>query len=104
MHRRTFLASAALLTAACAGKRAAEFNYGEAKQKYTLHGVVIRLHADDRVATIQHQKIEGWMEPMTMDFPVPAEADFARLKPGTKIRATVSVNDMYFWLSGIELE
>jgi len=56
------------------------------------------------VASIAHEKIEGWMEAMTMEFPVPGEEDFARLKEGAVIRATVNVNDLNYWLTDIVVE
>ena len=41
---------------------------------------------------------------MTMDFPVPNDAEFAKLAEGKRIRATVNVNDLYFWLTDIQPE
>lgn len=104
MTRRTWLAVPAALAAACACKKRPEFDYGEAKQRYQLRGRVLRLRPDARVAVVQHEKIEGWMEPMTMEFPVPDQAEFSKLKEKATIRATVCVNDLYFWLTGITVE
>jgi Cu/Ag efflux protein CusF len=39
-------------------------------RKYPLRGHVIRLDIHRQIATVKHEKIEGWMEAMTMDFPV----------------------------------
>lgn len=104
MTRRSWFAAPAALLAACTRKKQPEFEYGEAKKRYQLRGVVLRLRPDARVAVIQHEKIEGWMEPMTMEFPVPDPAEFAKLKEKATIRATVCVNDLYFWLTGITVE
>ncbi len=103
MTRRTWLATPAVLLAACS-KKQPEFEYGEPKQRYQLRGVVLRLRPEARVAVVQHEKIEGWMEPMTMEFPVPEPAEFAKLKEKATIRATVCVNDLYYWLTGITVE
>jgi Cu/Ag efflux protein CusF len=92
-----------LVLAGCGGKREAKYDYGEAKQSYQLRGEILRLKPD-RIATIRHEKIEGWMEAMTMDFPVPSEAEWAKLKEGAKIRATVHTNDLHYWLTGIQAE
>lgn len=104
MTRRSWLALPAALLAACSRKKQAEFDYGEAKKRYRVRGVVLRLRPEARVAVVQHEKIEGWMEPMTMEFPVPETAEFAKLKEKATIRATVCVNDLYYWLTGITVE
>lgn len=44
------------------------------------------------------------MEAMTMEFPVPREEDFARLREGASIRATGNVNDLHFWLADVAVE
>ncbi len=107
MHRRQFLLASGLVPAAflaCSRMKESKFEYGEPKQRYPLRGAVLRLKPADRVAVIQHQRIEGWMEAMTMEFPVPDAAEYAKLKEGAKIRATVCVNDLYYWLTSITLE
>jgi protein SCO1/2 len=106
MTRRDWLQSAALLctvSTSCARSEHA-YDYGEAKQRYKLHGKILRLRPENRIAIIQHEKIEGWMEAMTMDFPVPSLAEYSRLKEGMVIRATVNVNESYFWLSEVVIE
>ncbi|MEJ5370243.1 MAG: copper-binding protein [Bryobacteraceae bacterium] len=104
MHRRQCVGMVLFLAAACTARREPKFDYGEPKQRYTLRGKVLRLRPEARIAVIDHEKIEGWMEAMTMEFPVPKEEDFAKLKEGVVIRATVNVNDLHYWLTGIELE
>jgi Cu/Ag efflux protein CusF len=101
MTRRAILTVAALL-AGCAPKRDAGFDYGEAKKRYPLKGEILRLKPDTRVAVIKHETIEGWMEAMTMEFPVPSHEEFAKLKVGMTINATVEVNDLHYWLTGIK--
>lgn len=103
MTRRSWMAVPLLAFAACA-RKAPEFEYGEPKKRYQMRGVVLRLRAEARVAVVKHEKIEGWMEPMTMEFPVPDAAEFAKLKEKATIRATVCVNDLYYWLTGITVE
>jgi protein SCO1/2 len=104
MQRRAFLV-VPFLAVAC-GKRETNgrFDFGEAKNKYPLRGKVVMLNADERTAKVQHEKIEGWMEAMTMDFPVPDEKEFAKLKEGATFRATVLTNDLFFWLTEIRPE
>ncbi len=101
--RRSLLAGLFLAASACA-RHGVSYDYGEPKHRYQLHGQVLRLRPENRIAVIKHEKIEGWMEAMTMEFPVPDAAQFEKLKEGSWIRATVNVNDMYFWLTDIVVE
>lgn len=106
MTRRNILAACAPLVAACAcaNKREPSFDFGEPKARYSMRGEVLRLRPANRIAVIKHEKIDGWMDAMTMDFPVPDAQQFALLKDRMKIRATVLVNDSYFWLTDIQVE
>jgi Cu/Ag efflux protein CusF len=104
MQRRHLLALIPVFAAACGTRREARFDYGEPKQRYHLRGKVLRLRPEARVASIDHEKIDGWMEAMTMEFPIPKEEDFAKLKEGAVIRATVNVNDLNYWLTDVVVE
>lgn len=103
MNRRAWMAGCLVLAGCGGAKKEAKYDYGEPKATYRLKGEILRLKPD-RIATIKHEKIEGWMEAMTMDFPVPAEAEWAKLKEGAKISATVQTNDLHYWLTGIQVE
>ena len=92
MGRRAFLL-AAILLAACS-KPAPE-------KRFTLHGEVIGVDPQARIATIKGEKIEGWMEAMTMEYPVKDPAEFAKLAPGNRITATVFVSDTGFHIGEI---
>jgi len=50
---------------------------------------------------IDGQKIEGWMDAMTMEYPVKNDADYQILRPGQHIQATVFVQGMNFWIGEI---
>jgi Cu/Ag efflux protein CusF len=103
MTRRAVVATAAAaFLAACGPKKPVSFDYGAAKNHYVINGVIVRLKPDTRVAVIKHEKIEGWMEAMTMEFPVPSLEEFSKLKEGMAITASVEVNDEYYWLTGIK--
>ncbi|MCS7043675.1 MAG: copper-binding protein [Bryobacteraceae bacterium] len=104
MLRRHCLTLLAGFAAACGTKREPRFDYGEPKQRYQLRGKVLRLRPEARIASIDHEKIEGWMEAMTMEFPVPRPEDFAKLREGATIRATVNVNDLNYWLTDVVVE
>ncbi len=103
MTRRSLVTGCFALAGCGGAKREAKYDYGAAKNSYRLRGEVLRLKPD-RIATLKHEKIEGWMEAMTMDFPVPDAAEWAKLKEGATIRATVLTNDLHYWLTGIRVE
>jgi len=77
---------------------------GGVEKKYQLHGLIIRLDEQARTATIKHEVIVGWMEAMTMEFPVPDKAEFARLQVGQTIRAAVFVRDFDYHIGEIQIE
>jgi protein SCO1/2 len=71
---------------------------------YTINGVIKALDAEHHTATIEHQEIVGWMDAMTMEFPIRSVSDFAKLQVGQKITAKVNVQDLEFWLSEIQIQ
>ncbi|HUJ81133.1 MAG TPA: copper-binding protein [Candidatus Acidoferrales bacterium] len=73
-------------------------------REYQLVGEVLRLDVVHRVATIKHQAIKGWMEAMTMEYPVREKAEFAKLHVGDRITATVFVQDLDYWVGRIHRE
>ena len=72
-------------------------------KQYKLKGEVVRLVPENRLAAIQHEEIKGWMEAMTMEFPVRDGAEFAKLNAGLTIEATVNVQDIDYWLTDIRV-
>jgi Cu/Ag efflux protein CusF len=73
----------------------------EPVKQYELRGEIKGLDNGGKIAKIQHGQIGDWMPPMTMDFPVKDPAEFAKLQTGEKVRATVFVQGLQYWLSGI---
>jgi Cu/Ag efflux protein CusF len=70
---------------------------------YKLTGEIRRLEPDRHTAVIKHDAIEGWMEAMTMEFPVRDKKEFAKLAEGKRITATVNVQDLDYWLTDMEI-
>ena len=62
---------------------------------------MVRVDARRRIATIKHDKIDGWMEAMTMDFPVRDDRDLNALSRERVIVATVYVQDLEFWIGDV---
>jgi protein SCO1/2 len=102
MRTWTWILLVVLVLTGCAEQKPAVASKPD--KRYGLTGEVIRLDAKNRIATIQHGEIKGWMEAMTMDFPVRDEAEFAKLKPGLKIEAIVNVTEKNyeFWLTDVK--
>jgi Cu/Ag efflux protein CusF len=73
----------------------------EPLKQYPMRGSVIRVDPEGHLATIKSQKIEGWMEAMTMDYPVKDPADLAKLRPGVAIAATVFVQGLNYWVGDV---
>jgi protein SCO1/2 len=76
------------------------------RKRFKLVGEVVRLNEKNKTALIKHEKIEGWMDAMTMEFPVKADAEWAKLKPGVRITATVIFveADLEYWLEEIVVQ
>ena len=68
-------------------------------RRYTLHGKVKSVDVANKTANIYNEKIEGWMDAMTMEYPVP---DPTKLHAGDSITATVVVNDLNYTLENIK--
>ena len=94
IDRRSWLFGFALL-AACA-KKAPE-------KRYTLTGDVLSLTPETQTANIKGDKIEGWMEAMTMEYPVKDKAEFAKLAVGQRITATVFVGESAYHIGEIKV-
>lgn len=106
MAPRFFLAICLMSALACSPQKTKPF-----VNEYRLTGAVLRLDPKTQVAAIEHQAITDaagkvWMEAMTMEFPVKDPAEFAKLQPGQRIRATVYQRpaDLDYWIGSIRPE
>ncbi|MEO8661550.1 MAG: copper-binding protein [Bryobacteraceae bacterium] len=70
---------------------------------YSIRGEVLRLDNVNHTAVLKHDKIEGWMEAMTMEFPVKDPAEFAKLSVGDQMQAKLQVNDIEYYLVQIQV-
>jgi Cu/Ag efflux protein CusF len=88
----------ALVLAACSGTKAPS---GPPEKHYQLTGVVQAVDPKLQTATVKANDIRGWMEAMTMDFPVRSKSDFGQLRVGDRITATVNVRGTDYDLTNI---
>jgi Cu/Ag efflux protein CusF len=97
------LAICAVLLASCS-QPAAETTKAakEEPKQYKLHGEVTRLNAESKLATINAEKIEGWMESMSMEYPVRDPHDLSTLHADECIDATVFVQGNDFWVANVK--
>jgi protein SCO1/2 len=72
---------------------------------YPFKGKVISVDKAAKKATIDHEDIPGYMDAMTMDFPIREDWVWDELKPGSEIRAELVVDNpnAQFWLDKISI-
>ena len=89
-----------LFLAACGSKPNDATNASPNAKRYPFKGKVVKVDRTAKKATIDHDAVPGYMEAMTMDFPIHADWVWDDLKPGAEIRAELVVdnssNDPYF--------
>lgn len=98
---RTFILFLSLFLMFAACKSGVDSNHASTTAKrYPLKGKVISVDRTAKKAKIEHEKIEGYMEAMTMDFPIHADWIWNDLTPGSEVRAELVVDntakDPYF--------
>ena len=111
MNLRTFITLLSILGLLASCARSPKKPSTQAEHRYSLQGVVTRLDPATHTATIRHGRIQDaagkiWMEPMTMDFPMPENREFAILKVGQQIEGTVFTRDdgLEYWLGEIRVQ
>lgn len=73
-------------------------------KRYPLKGKVVSVDRAAKKATIDHEAVDGYMNAMTMDFPIRADWVWDDLTPGSEIRAELVVDnaaDEPYWLENI---
>lgn len=86
----------ALAFGAAACKKAEAPAAAVSSQDYAVIGVVKGFQSEGKVIILQHQKIEGLMDAMTMGFELQDPKAAKDLKPGDKVHATLSkLNELY---------
>lgn len=81
------VAALVLLFAGCASKPA------ESVQRYHLHGKVVSVNVDQGFADVAADAIPGYMEAMTMPYPIPDAKVLSKLAVGDEITADLILAD-----------
>ena len=87
MDRRTFTSAAML------GPLAGLLHAQGAKKSFTFHGKVESIDAPSKSMTVNGEKVEGWMDAMSMKYQVDNADVFKTVKVGDSIEATVYDGD-----------
>jgi protein SCO1/2 len=90
-----------LLSAAACRKSARPAAQGTA-ERYALRGIVREVDTARSKVTVEHETIPGYMQGMTMPFPVRDDPKVVQiLRPGDRIEASLVVDGENFWLEKI---
>lgn len=68
----------------------------EAERRYMLVGKIISIERELQQVVVEHDEVKGYMEAMTMPFPLKDDAVLSKLKKGDRIQATLVVG-IGFW-------
>ena len=94
-----------LLVISCSGSKEqkAQKPLSEAGEKtYVLKGKIVGRDAGDNTLSVDHEAVPGYMEAMTMDYPVRGEL-VATLPPNAiAIEATLHVHGTSYWLTQVK--
>ena len=103
MRNLIIFLSVILLFTACQKPAATENTASTNLKRYSLQGKVISIDKANKKATIDHGDIPGYMEAMTMEFPIRQDSVWEVLTPGSEIRADLVVDNAKgeFWLENM---
>ena len=106
MRYPTLLLLSILLFTGCqkAPTEQAASNASGSAKRFSFKGKVVSVDREKKRATIDHEAVEGYMEAMTMDFPIHEDWVWDDLTPGSEIRAELVVDNSAkdpYWLEKI---
>ncbi len=99
---------AAVLLAGCQKPAAPPANTGASPnaKRYPFKGSIVAVDKAAGKATIKHEKIDGYMDAMTMDFAIHADWVWDKLEPGTGISGELVVDPASpdgYWIENVTL-
>jgi protein SCO1/2 len=90
-----------LLFTACQKTQTPPPNASADAKRFPLKGIVLAADKAKKTATVKHEEIPGYMDAMTMDFPIREDWVWDDLTPNSEIRAELVVDKDNFWLEKI---
>jgi len=100
-----FILAAFLLAACSAPPKEAPKDPANVK-RHELRGRVVSVDKDKKTASIDHEEIPGYMDAMTMPFPIKEDHVWDELKPGVEIQAELVEDNTAtppYWLEKIAI-
>lgn len=99
-----FLSTALILTA-CQKPATNTSVASPTAKRFDFRGKVISIDKANKKATIEHQDIPGYMDAMTMEFPIRQDSVWDVLTPGSQVRADLVVDNAnaQFWLENMSI-
>jgi Cu/Ag efflux protein CusF len=91
-------------TAAAAGDQSSATSAAGVEKTYPFRGKVVSLDPARNEVTVDHEKVEGLWEPMTMAFEVRGVERESLPPAGSSIQATLHVQDGHYWLTDVRPE
>jgi protein SCO1/2 len=70
---------------------------------YQLDGIVKGIDRENKLLTLDHKEIPGFMEAMTMDFPVSDENLLKTLHTGDHVQGTLVVKGLSFTITALSI-
>ncbi|HVP00755.1 MAG TPA: SCO family protein [Bryobacteraceae bacterium] len=77
--------------------------HAQSVQRYEVTGLVLTVDAPNRVVTVSHDAIPGYMDAMTMSYRVRDQSLLHGLKPGDKIEFTLVINKASSYISRVHV-
>jgi protein SCO1/2 len=109
MHKIIPIFLIAVFLAACGGKAASSGSTNSASpnaKRYPIQGKVVSVDKAAKKATIDHKDIPGFMEAMSMEFPIHADWAWDNLTPGAEIHGELVVDNTAkepFWIENVAI-
>ena len=97
------VAAALFVLFACAKSKPSQRPLSEPGEKtYSLKGVIVGRDVADNTLRVDHEQIPGFMEAMTMDYPVRGVAVGALPPDKSRVEGRLHVHDDNVWLTDIK--
>lgn len=106
MRNVLFIVLAAILAISCQNAESTNESTSAGQKRYDLRGTVVSVDKLQKRAKVEHEEIPGFMDKMTMDFPIHENWVWNDLVPGVQIRAELVVDSSAkdpYWLEKIAI-